>query len=95
VEAGRKVAAGAHHAYSMHTTNRDYILDARQVALYTSLMRRLFPISIGFLGFFLELVAYQFGVQVLKGLVVGKLDGALFLNGSLLLPSRHLGDLPC
>jgi hypothetical protein len=58
-------------------------------------MRRLLPISIGFLGFFLELVPDQFGVQMLKGFIVSKLDGSLFFGGSLLLSPSHSGDLPC
>jgi hypothetical protein len=58
-------------------------------------MGRLLPISIGFTGNFLELVAGFFPEQLFKGFVVCKLDGTLFFFGGSLLLSTHSGDLPC
>jgi hypothetical protein len=58
-------------------------------------MGRFFLIPIGFSGGFLEPVAGLFPEQVLKGFVVGKLDGPLLLRGGSLLPFTHSGDLPC
>ena len=75
---------------------RDYILDARWSTLYTLLMRRGFPIPIGFSGVFgnpLRLVSDLLREQVLHSLIVGEVEGP-FLFGSL-LSSSHSGDLPC
>jgi hypothetical protein len=63
-------------------------------------MRRAFPISIGFsgvLGNSLRFVPNLFREQVLKGLIVGKFDGAFLFEASResLLSSSHSGDLPC
>jgi len=62
-------------------------------------MRRAFPIPIGFSGVAgnsLRFVPALFSEQVLKGFVVGKLDGMLLFGASResLLSSRHSGDLP-
>ena len=78
--------------------DRDYILDARQVAMYTSLMGRFFPIGTGFSGFtgrFLELVANLFAEQMLKGFIVGKLYRTLFFSEASFVSSSHSGNLSC
>jgi hypothetical protein len=57
-----------------------------------------FPIGIGLSGFvgnLFELVTNLFSEELFQGFIVGKFDGVLLYDGSLLLSSRHSGDLQC
>ncbi len=71
--------------------DRDYIFNTRKAALYTSLTRRLSPISIVFSGNLLQFVSGFFTEEPFEGFVGGEFKGVLLFDGALLL-SRRVSD---